>query len=146
MSFAADINEFCKSSAPSWIGNTLRKVVIECWNRADLRSPVGNPANWKNPHAAPPGYVGGTFRRNWQYGFGSVPSVFFNEVDPSGRKAGDAVKAGIMAADAVGVHYISNPTPYAERIENGWSTTQAPNGIVNLIELEFDDIVRIAQA
>ena len=34
--------------------------------------------------------------------------------------------------------YLVNNLPYAQRLENGWSTKQAPNGMVALSIQKFD--------
>jgi hypothetical protein len=145
MSFAADMSKFCKDVAPEYLERVTRKVLIECADRAIFRSPVGNPDRWQRPGNAPAGYAGGAFRRNWQYNFGSAPSGPLDGIDPSGGKTVAEIRGGISASGGkAGVHYIGNASPYAERIENGWSSI-APNGIVSRIELEFADIVRIAK-
>lgn len=140
MSFTADLSKFCNSIAPKWIEGVTRKIIIEAGSRAVMRSPVGDSSYWQSP--APPGYAGGAFRRNWQYGYGSIPSGTIDGVDAGG---GSTISAIAQAASGkTGVHYIANNLPYAQRIENGWSR-QAPQGIVSLIEMEFPEIVRIAQ-
>lgn len=145
MSFAADMSKFCKDVAPEYLHGVTRKVLIECGNRAVFASPVGNPDRWQRLGNAPAGYAGGAFRRNWQYRFGAVPSGQLDGIDPGGGKTLAEIRGGISAAGGkAGVHYIGNASPYAERIENGWSSV-APNGIVSLIEIEFPDIVRIAK-
>jgi len=142
MSFAADMSKFCKVTAPGWIDGVTRKVVFELAERAVFRSPVGDSRYWQSP--APPGYAGGHFRRNWQYGFGTIPSSELTGTDPSGASAIAAIQ--MAASGRRGVHYIANTAPYAQRLEEGWSRSQAPFGIVNLIELEFPEVVRRAQA
>jgi hypothetical protein len=132
----------------------VRRVVIEIANRAVNMSPVGNPSLWlfnndgvyvdylayKDP---PKGYVGGRFRGNWQYGFGYPPIGELDNIDPSGNPTKARIKNSISKAN--GIHWIANNLDYAERIENGWST-QAPLGIVGLIELEFAQIFNAAKA
>ena len=46
-------------------------------------SPVGNPTLWQNP-SAPPGYVGGHFRRNWIVSIGGFNESEIEGVDPAG--------------------------------------------------------------
>jgi hypothetical protein len=107
---------------------------------------VGTPSEWENPSAAAPGYAGGTFRRNWQYGFNTIPASFIEEADPTGSKARSAVQSGLFSSPAYGVHYIVNNAPYAQRLEEGHSKKQAPFGMVSLTELEFPEIFRRAAA
>jgi hypothetical protein len=114
---------------------------MEIANRAVMRSPVGDPSIWQSP--PPPGYAGGRFRGNWQYGFASAPTGFGEAIDPSGAATLSSIIAGVE--NKQGVHWIANNLPYAQRIENGWSS-QAPQGIVGRIELEFEQIFNAARA
>ena len=141
MSFAADMLNYCSKIAPEWIEGITRKVIIETGSRAVMRSPVGDASYWQSP--APPGYAGGTFRRNWQYQYGNIASGILEGTDAGGGATISAIAQS--STGKAGVHYISNNLPYAQRIENGWSKRQAPQGIVSLIGMEFPDIVRIAQ-
>lgn len=156
MSFAGDMSKFCKQEAPDKLDKTIRRVLIEISNRVVYSSPVGDPENWlfKNngvyvdflAYRSPPaGYRGGAFRMNWQYGFNSAPSGELDGVDPSGRISTSRIKGQIKSGPTVGMHYIVNNLPYAQRLEDGWSQ-QAPNGMVSLVELEFPAIVRMASA
>ena len=154
MSFAQDVSKWCKETVPAQHNKVVRRVVAEIASRAINMSPVGNPSLWlfnnngvyvdylayRDP---PEGYVGGRFRGNWQYGFGSPPAGELDNIDPSGRPTEARIKNSISKAH--GVHWIANNLDYAERIENGWST-QAPAGIVGLIELEFAQIFNAAKA
>ena len=141
MSFAADVSKWCRETVPEQQTRVVRRVVMEIANRAVMRSPVGDPSIWQSP--PPPGYAGGRFRANWQYGFASAPTGFSEAIDPSGA----TTLSGIMnsVANKQGVHWIANNLPYAQRIEDGWST-QAPAGIVGRIELEFPQIFNAARA
>lgn len=142
MTFATDMTKFCRDIAPAYVAKTIRRTVIEIGARAVERSPVGDALYWSRP--APPGYVGGRFRGNWQYGVGSAPSGELDRIDAGGNATVADITGGVMASRASGVHYVVNNLPYAERIENGWSR-QAPEGIVSLLELEFQSIFESAK-
>lgn len=97
-----------------------------------LRSPVGNPDNWQNPNSAPPGYVGGHFRRNWLVSIGG-----FNTTE----LAGDAEPAAFTMArgkNTINVFsrtraarlVIQNNVPYSDRLARGHSL-QAEAGWVD---------------
>lgn len=144
MSFTAQMDKFCRTEAPDKLDRTVRTVVLEVGNRAVYRSPTGDPQYWDSP--APPGYVGGRFKGNWQYGFSSKPTSYLNVIDGNGSATLAAITSSVLSGNAVGVHYITNNSPYAKRIEDGWSKRQAPYGIVGRIELEFPAIVRRAKA
>lgn len=140
MSFTTDLSNFCHKEAPQKTGAIIRGVIFEIGDRLIQRSPVGDPKNWKSP--PPPGYVGGHFRGNWQYSYGSPIETETDRIDSAGRATLAALKTGAMVSKVAGVHWISNNLPYAERLENGWSGQALPGGIVGLTEMEFPQIVR----
>jgi hypothetical protein len=90
------------------------------------RSPVGNPTRWQNPAAAPEGYVGGHFRRNWIVSIGSVDNTEIEGIDRSGAPTlatGRAKIASYEKSRRFGqVVIIQNNVPYANRLALGHST------------------------
>jgi hypothetical protein len=110
-------------------------AVLEFRSRLIVRSPVGNPSTWREPRR---GYVGGHFRKNWQTETGVLTSIELEGVGAPPAPNVDQQAAGK-------VHYISNPVPYARRLEYGWSK-QAPNGMVALTAIEWPNIVADAAA
>lgn len=142
MTFTADLSAWCRKTAPEYVDRVVRKTVIEIGSRAVLRSPVGDSSYWLNP--APAGYVGGRFRGNWQHGFGSAPAGDLDVIDPSGGATLNKITSATISSPATGVTWLVNNLPYSERIENGWSR-QAPQGIINRIELEFPSIFEQAK-
>jgi hypothetical protein len=113
-------------------------IVVKIAQRLDERSPVGDASYWK--HKPPKGYVGGRFRGNWQLGVGTIPSGETGRVDPTGGATVSAIVSSIPGQAAGLVFYLTNNVPYAQRIEDGWSR-QAPNGLVALTAVEFQQIV-----
>ena len=95
-------------------------------------SPVGNPTLWAGP--PPPGYVGGTFRRNWQVSLGGFNESIIEDQDEVGATtaaAGKAVIEGWKSQRRLKVNIvIQNNMPYANRLAQGWSR-QAPAGWVD---------------
>lgn len=95
----------------------MNKIQVEAakelLSRIEKRTPIGNPSLWKYP--APPGYKPGTLRASW---------VMEQE----------GVKGGLEIT-------ISNDQPYAERVETGSWSTQAPEGMMRISCLEWDAIV-----
>ncbi len=79
----------------------------------------------------------GLFVSNWFYSHTTMST----ETTPATRvrKVNDIDQIPKKAADFT--HYITNNLPYAWRLETGWSKKQAPNGIIGLIEAEFQGIV-----
>jgi hypothetical protein len=140
MSFTSQMNAFCKQIAPDKLDSTVRKTVIEIGNRVIQRSPVGDATLWQSP--PPPGYVGGRFRANWMYGYNSMREVITDQIDPSGMVSLTRI-LGVASWPSAGIHYITNSLPYAQRLEDGWSS-QAPGGMVSLVEIEFSEIARRA--
>lgn len=95
-------------------------------------SPVGNPDLWQNP--APPGYVGGHFRRNWQVSTGGFLEGELEGEDISGATtmaAGKSVIDGFVASGGGPKLIIQNNVPYANRLAQGWSR-QAKAGWVDI--------------
>jgi len=86
---------------------------------------------------APPGYMGGRFRGNWQVSFDAPTTDETGRVD----KTGDLTKAAgnyTLSLFKVGMKaiYFCNNVPYAYPLEMGHST-QAPGGMVRITAAEF---------
>lgn len=138
MAFSTDIAAFAKKTNQT-IDSAVREVVMELAGEIDRRSPVGDKERWavnisrasRGLPAIPDGYIGGHFRANNQYKFGSVPQGEINGADTDDGKTVAAVRAGVYSSQVAGVHYIANNVPYALALENGHSK-QAPQGIYKL--------------
>lgn len=121
-----DVPERAVALQKTIVGETLTAIV--------QATPVGNNTRWKRNigRSGPPlprGYVGGQARRNWQVTVGSPSRLVLGGVDANGSTAtteGFGVIGRLTTPSAV---WISNPLPYMERLENGWSK-QAPSGMV----------------
>jgi hypothetical protein len=148
MTFALDLQRFRSKTAGK--ANTLvRYVLLNVGGSLVFKSPVGDADYWISK--PPPGYVGGRFRANWQYGEGSINETITE--DTHGEDFGGYEEAaegvglvGKLPQQAAGKrHFLTNSLPYGPRLEDGWSK-QAPNGMVNLTVLEFQPLVdRIAE-
>lgn len=142
MTFEADITAYAKRTNQR-IDSAVREIVMTVATAVDERSPVGKKELWainidratRGLPAIPKGYIGGHFRMNNQYRFGSVPSESVDGVDPSGGVALARIEAGLEASPAAGVHYIANTLPYAAALEFGHSS-QAPQGIYGLAAID----------
>jgi hypothetical protein len=106
-----------------------------------MKSPVGDPDYWIS--SPPPGYTGGRFRANWQFGFGNFNATITNDIDKSGGMTIGRITSETPQKPAGGVYYITNSLPYGPRLETGWSR-QAPHGMVRLTTAEFQPIVAAA--
>lgn len=136
--FALDISRFVKK-ANGRVELVLQKITLDLLRRVVLKTPVGNPTFWQSP--APPGYVGGRARANWQIAIGGLPYTANDDVDPGGgvtiRTA--AAKARQIRGTDTAI-YIVNHVPYIVRLENGWSH-QAPQGMVKTTLMEYGAVV-----
>lgn len=111
-----------------------QKVALDAFSMVVKASPVGNPELWKNMGRdrayVPPGYVGGQFRGNWQVSINSFDGdTIIDTVDRSGNQTIAREVPKIGSAQPFAIFYLHNNLPYAQRLENGWST-QAPKGMV----------------
>ena len=102
-------------------------------------SPVGNPTLWQNPASAPPGYVGGHFRRNWLVSIGGFTDGRLEGVDPSGASTLAAARDKIstfQSANRIGPNLvIQNNVPYANALAEGHSTQADIGWIDEAIDL-----------
>lgn len=109
-----------------------------------MASPVGDPALWQG--RAPPGYVGGTFRANWQHGLNTAPGDTLADIDAEGDATIARNNASVDAARGTpGKHYFVNNLPYAAMLEYGGHSSQVPpGGMVGLAVLHFQSYVQQA--
>ena len=139
--FTESIKAFAKK-ADDKANRVVRKIIFDVSTAFVLKSPVGDPKYWKRP--APPGYVGGRFRANWQYGPGVINKTVTFNIDKNGGPTIQRIVGSVPERVLGQVHYITNSLPYAVPLEDGHSWRQAPRGIVAVTVLEFDPIVRAA--
>jgi hypothetical protein len=140
MTFALDLQRFAEKTRGK-ADEAVGAVVIGIASRLDERSPVGDGSYWITP--PPAGYVGGHFRGNWQLGVGTIPAGEIAGADPTGERTLGRITAAVPGEAAGKVYWIANNAKYARRLEDGWSR-QAPQGLVGLTVIEFQQIVRQA--
>lgn len=126
--------------AKAW--NFMRACGMMLLNRVTERSPVGNPTLWKNPGMAPPGYVGGRFKSNWQVGVGTLDMSNNERPDASGAGALSRGYARIGAWNEAAHLYITNSMPYCRRLEYDHWSSQAPAGMTRITAREFRQIAQ----
>lgn len=134
--FSVQLQQFAAKAnkrADDLVGN----VIVEIARRLDERSPVGDATYWIHP--PPKGYVGGRFRGNWQLGINVIVEGETGRIDPSGAETLGNIIASIPEHPAGTVAYLVNNSPYAQRLEEGWSR-QAPTGLVGITEMEGPSI------
>lgn len=89
------------------------------------------------PSKAPPNYMGGRFKGNWQVSFDAPTTEETGRIDEKGNAT---IAAGNMVIEQFRVGmtavYFCNSVPYAYPLEFGHSQ-QAPGGMVRLTAAEF---------
>lgn len=137
--FAAEFGKLLKAAGDK-AELVVKKSAISVLTSVEFKSPVGDPDTWSSP--APPGYTGGQFKANWNLSVESIDYTTTTDKDPTG---GDAVKRAELAIEDYKMGdkvFITNSLPYAYRLEyEGWSG-QAPQGMVRITALEFEQYVR----
>lgn len=130
----ADIAEIVAETAITALATVVRAT------------PVGNPNLWQNPGSAPPGYVGGHARRNWNVTINAPTSeIIGRQGDGPGGGAAlqDAIINGTRTIRGQGDRLVSfviqNNVPYIGRLNRGWSE-QAP---ANFVEKAVQTAVRL---
>jgi hypothetical protein len=139
MSFALDLDRFARKTNAK-ADAVVRKIVLDIGTSLVFKSPVGDTTHWKHP--APPGYVGGRFRANWQYG-NELPTSTLAAIDPSGAATVGKLFSSVQIKAAGKLHFLVNRLPYGPALEEGHSR-QAPHGMVGLTVIEFQPIVERA--
>jgi hypothetical protein len=141
MTFLLDVRGFV-DRAKERANDVVRNVVIEVGTSIVMRTPVGNPTLWKRK--PPPGYVGGRARGNWQCDVSAAPEGDLPDIDATGSVSIARITAAIPDAAAGKRYYLTNNLPYAMELEVNHHSSQAPNGMVGLAVLEFQQIVKAA--
>lgn len=106
----------------------IRGTLLDMTRRVIMRTPVGDPSQWQSP--APPGYVGGTARGNWQASINQPEQGILPRADEGGNATLADAQPAIEAASG-NVYYLVNNIEYILPLENGWSN-QAPAGMARI--------------
>jgi hypothetical protein len=110
------------------VEGAVKKVTTEIFRRVIQGTPVGDPTYWTKP--APPGYVGGRAKGNWQ---ASTGAPIRNEIDRIDGDGSDTVADALAKITPGSVMYLSNNVPYIRRLEyDFYSPRQAPAGWVRI--------------
>ena len=145
MSFTLDLNNAIRNIKENR-DEIVRGTLISLSSLIIKNTPVGNPSLWAPQSLpAPKGYAGGSLRGAWQASIGAPSFTKTGRIDKSGS---DTVRksTGIASTLEVGqTYYLTNPLPYARRVEFGWSK-QAPTGMLrNAIMLAQRELDRLAK-
>ena len=120
MSFSLDLSRAIKR-AKGKQDLVVKKVMIETFSKVVKKSPVDT----------------GRFRGAWIASVGSYSRSPCDSVDKSGDSTISKIKQDVLWMDILQRCYLTNALPYAVRLENGWSHTQAPQGVVKLTLAEI---------
>lgn len=145
MGFASEIQQFAEKTNRN-INQVRRGIALDIFESIITLSPVGNPEKWLYFHPQkqqyvdyltykepPPGYVGGTFRGNWQASINNPKSgILKRREGKNGSGVLNAASRVLDRADGDDTIWFVNNMPYGPRLEyDGWSG-QAPNGMLRL--------------
>ena len=139
MSFSADVTKFVVKAKKN-PRKARDGVLLKLFGAIIKQTPVGNPSLWKSK--PPPGYVGGRLRGNWQTNVGS-PNLDANRT-PKEQYTTIARMQMIQdpANDMSAPIYFTNNLPYAQRIEFGSHSTQAPAGMMRINITRFENLMK----
>lgn len=135
--FALQLGEFVRKVSEN-ADQVVRKVAIDAASSVIMATPVGDPDLWKRK--APPGYVGGRLRANWNIGLGAMDTSTTTAIDQSGSATTARATAKLAGASATQDVYITNSLPYAIPVEYGQSK-QAPAGMVRVTVTQWQTFV-----
>lgn len=116
----------------------VNETLAQMYKKIIDRTPVGNPALWKWP--APAGYQPGTLKASWQLSFGGIRDQASGQFVSTQSVTGThgismQVRGGNKTA------FIYNKQPYAERVEYGHWSTQAPSGMMRITIAEYTMLI-----
>jgi hypothetical protein len=121
------------------VKNVTLNSVEELTEKVVDDTPVGDPSLWSMP--APAGYEEGTLKHNWNNSLSAAIVSFEHEQTVQTEQVMNRLRPVIDNMFGKN-YYLTNNTPYSERIEYaGWST-QAPFGMVRKNAALFPQIVR----
>ena len=141
MSFSIDLSKAIEGVKENR-DKIIRGTLVSLSNNIIRRTPVGNPSLWaESSLPAPKGYVGGSLRGAWQASIGTPDFAITGRKQTSGTGAtlGDVV-AKTNALESGQTFYLTNPLPYARRVEFGWSK-QAPQGMLRVSIAEAQKVL-----
>lgn len=120
----------------------INETVLQLYKTIINNTPVGDPTLW-HPPVAPAGYVPGKLRASWQISFDNIQRNSRGQF-ASGEQvtAGHGLSLSLTNLTAKKVIAIYNTQPYAERIEYGSWSTQAPAGMMRISIQEFPLLVQ----
>lgn len=136
MSFKRDFKQ-AQERITADMEKRIRAGALQLFASVIERTPVGNPDLWQTP--APPGYIGGTARGNWQTTLGApATGAIGHRSEQQAMSEASLTTARYTLADTL---YLANNLPYIQRLEDGYSG-QAPAGMVAVSVNSFTEAMR----
>lgn len=120
----------------------IKSVSIKLFSAIIKSTPVANEDLWKRKPKEP--HIGGGLRSNWFLTF-TNPSSQYNEssIDKSGDKTIDRmVKKMDTHKQGQSSYLLTNNSPYGERIEYHGHSSQAPDGMVRVNTMRFNQLLK----
>lgn len=127
--FNAEVQREAKKMTGPILIEFQRRVSLDVFMRIINKNPVGNPDKWEHPENAPPGYVGGHSRGNWQLAVGIAERGIVDGVSITPNDQRAMAEARLLAMETYAVVYITNNVAYIMALEDGHSK-QTPQGMV----------------
>jgi hypothetical protein len=143
MTFTVDVKKWADKAGLDVV-EAKRAAALQVFGTVIMATPVGNPSQWQDPTSAPPGYVGGRLRGNWQATLDTPAAKEIANIDASGGLTIKGAEATVSGATGDRDIYLTNNLPYAGRIEFGSHSKQAPSGMVRVSILAWNKAVEDA--
>lgn len=122
--FALDLSKAIEKAQQN-ADQVIKKATFELFRSVIEKSPVDT----------------GRFRANWNVAIGTPDLSTSEETDNSARGEPSVQNMQNVVLNSKFMDqsiFLTNSLPYALRLEEGWSQTQAPNGMVRLSIIEFN--------
>ncbi len=119
---------------------TINATLLEMYKKIVDRTPVGDPSLWKS--SPPANYTPGHLKASWALSFDNVIRNGEGRfASASQLTEGHGISLSVTNSTTGKTAAISNSAVYAERIEYGSWSTQAPAGMMRITIAEYTDII-----
>jgi len=143
MTFTADLKKWTNKTNV-FVVDIIRESAADLFEEIIQQTPVGDPSLWKSK--PPADYVPGNLKSNWQCTLGTPASGMWSFEDKSEEATISAMKSVIEGSVPDQAIFLTNLLPYAQRIEYGAHSTQAPQGMVRISIAKLDQMFNKAKS
>ena len=143
MTFTADLKKWTNKTNV-FVVDIIRESAADLFEEIIHRTPVGDPSLWKSK--PPADYIPGNLQSNWQCTLGTPASGMWSFEDKSTEQTISAMKSVIEGSFPDQAIFLTNLLPYAQRIEYGAHSSQAPQGMVRISIAKFDQMFNKAKS